>query len=134
MRGTSTSHANTVCRIRPVISQDGQDVNPDEMKYAFTEDGIQINSEKFNGLKSKDAMQAICDHIRSMGCGRTAVRYRLRDWLVSRQRFWGAPIPVVYCDKCGTVPVPEDQLLCSFPKTPSSCLQASRRLSTARSS
>ncbi len=102
--------------IRPVISQDGQDVNPDEMKYAFTEDGIQINSEKFNGLKSKDAMQAICDHIRSMGCGRKAVRYRLRDWLVSRQRFWGAPIPVVYCDKCGTVPVPEDQLPVLLPK------------------
>lgn len=76
----------------------------------YTEDGIMINSEEFNGLKSSKGRSAVIDKLEKENLGSKKINYRLRDWLVSRQRYWGAPIPIVYCDKCGTVPVPEDQL------------------------
>jgi leucyl-tRNA synthetase len=69
-----------------------------------------INSGRFDGMTSPEAIEAITAWLSEQGLGKAAVNYRLRDWLVSRQRYWGAPIPIVYCDECGMVPVPEDQL------------------------
>jgi len=69
-----------------------------------------INSGRFDGMTSPEAIEAIVAWLESEGRGKRAVNYRLRDWLVSRQRYWGAPIPIVYCDQCGMVPVPEEQL------------------------
>jgi leucyl-tRNA synthetase len=69
-----------------------------------------INSGRFDGMTSPEAIEAIIGSLADKGRGKAAVNYRLRDWLVSRQRYWGAPIPIVYCDRCGIVPVPEDQL------------------------
>jgi leucyl-tRNA synthetase len=69
-----------------------------------------INSGRFDGMTSSEAIEAIIDSLSEQGLGRHAVNFRLRDWLISRQRYWGAPIPIVYCDQCGMVPVPEDQL------------------------
>ena len=69
-----------------------------------------VNSGPFDGLPSDQGMQAITDHVEQSGWGKRAVSYRLRDWLISRQRYWGTPIPMVHCPSCGTVPVPENQL------------------------
>ncbi len=76
----------------------------------FTDYGILVNSGEFNGLTSEEAKHAIVKTLEARGRARFHTNYRLRDWLVSRQRYWGAPIPIVYCPQCGTVPVPEDQL------------------------
>lgn len=81
----------------------------------FCEAGILINSGEFNGLTTEEAKEKIVEKLSSMGLGEKKVNFRLRDWLVSRQRYWGAPIPVVYCDDCGIVPVPESQLPVELP-------------------
>ncbi len=81
----------------------------------FVEDGIIINSPGFDGLTSEEARKAIINKLVSVGKAEHKTNYRLRDWLVSRQRYWGAPIPVVYCDKCGIVPVPEEDLPVKLP-------------------
>ena len=97
--------------IRRVIkSGDG---SPDELPY--TAYGVLCNSGKYDGLTSEQAKQQIVADLEKEGKGCLKTNYRLRDWLVSRQRYWGAPIPVVYCKKCGTVPVPEDQLPVELP-------------------
>ena len=97
--------------IRRVIkSGDG---SPDELPY--TAYGVLCNSGKYDGLTSEQAKQQIVADLEQEGKGCLKTNYRLRDWLVSRQRYWGAPIPVVYCKKCGTVPVPEDQLPVELP-------------------
>ena len=75
-----------------------------------------MSSGQFDGLPSVEAKQSIADFIESQGWGKRAVQYRMRDWLISRQRYWGTPIPVVYCDDCGTVPVPEDDLPVLLPE------------------
>jgi len=80
------------------------------MEGAFEEDGFLVNSGQFSGLSSKKAREKIADHIEQMGLGKKVVNYKLRDWGISRQRYWGTPIPIIYCDSCGIVPVPEDQL------------------------
>ncbi|MCD2346588.1 leucine--tRNA ligase [Clostridium guangxiense] len=85
----------------------------EELPYAGY--GKLVNSEEFNGLKGNEAKEAIVAKLSKENLGRWKVNYRLRDWLVSRQRYWGAPIPVVYCDKCGIVPVPEEQLPVELP-------------------
>ena len=79
-------------------------------------DGAMVNSGRFDGLPAKEGYQAIAQHIEAEGWGRSTVSYRMRDWLISRQRYWGTPIPIVYCSKCGTVPVPEDQLPVLLPQ------------------
>ena len=81
-----------------------------ELSEAYVDDGTQVNSGRFDGLPSAEGKERIADFIEEQGWGSRAVQYRMRDWLISRQRYWGTPIPIVYCDECGTVPVPEDRL------------------------
>jgi len=81
----------------------------------FTEYGIMVDSEEFNGMTSEEGKRAIIDKLKKKGKGEHKVNYRLRDWLVSRQRYWGAPIPVIHCEKCGIVPVPEKDLPVELP-------------------
>ncbi|GAA0744451.1 leucine--tRNA ligase [Clostridium oceanicum] len=81
----------------------------------FTDYGKLVNSEDFNGLYGEKAKEAIVNKLEETKFGKKKTNYRLRDWLVSRQRYWGAPIPIVHCDKCGTVPVPYDQLPVELP-------------------
>ncbi|MGK0465009.1 leucine--tRNA ligase [Clostridium sp.] len=81
----------------------------------YTEHGKMVNSEEFDGLSTIDGIEAIVEKLEKLGQGSGKVNFRLRDWLVSRQRYWGAPIPIIHCDKCGAVPVPEDQLPVELP-------------------
>lgn len=96
--------------IKAVIAPPNKELDPDTMTRAYEEDGIQCNSGNFSGLPNRFAMKKITDYVIKHKFGSAAVHYRLRDWLISRQRYWGAPIPVIYCEKCGTVPVPEKDL------------------------
>jgi leucyl-tRNA synthetase len=96
--------------IRVVIEPEGGSLTPQTMTEAYEGPGIQVNSGPFNYLASEKAWHKIAHHMEQQGIGECTVHYRVRDWLISRQRYWGAPIPIVYCEGCGTVPVPEDQL------------------------
>ena len=100
--------------IKVVVAPDGWDGGP--IQEAYLEEGTQVNSDRFDGLPSAEGKRQIADFIESQGWGKRAVQYRMRDWLISRQRYWGTPIPVVYCDGCGTVPVPEDDLPVLLPE------------------
>ena len=93
-------------------------VDDDELPLteAYTEPGIMINSESFNGMNSIKGKAAIIRAAEDSGCGKARVQYRLRDWLISRQRYWGAPIPVIHCPTCGTVPVPASDLPVLLPE------------------
>ncbi|HHT9111461.1 MAG TPA: leucine--tRNA ligase [Candidatus Brocadiaceae bacterium] len=102
--------------IKVVIQPEGKELNADAMTEAYIDQGVQVNSDIFNGLPNTEALQKIAEHIESKGLGKKTVTYRLRDWLISRQRYWGAPIPIVYCEKCGAVPVPESQLPVVLPE------------------
>jgi leucyl-tRNA synthetase len=81
-----------------------------ELREAYVGSGTMVNSGEFSGLPSEQGYEAICALLEKKALGRRAVVYRLRDWLISRQRYWGAPIPIIHCDKCGIVPVPEEDL------------------------
>jgi len=87
------------------------------MNHSFTEYGVLINSDEWGGKLSEIAISEMTAHAEKNGFGEAAVTYRIRDWGISRQRFWGAPVPIIYCDKCGTVPVPYDQLPVVLPAT-----------------
>jgi leucyl-tRNA synthetase len=100
--------------VRVVISP--PDWNDDKLQEALVYEGTQVNSGSFDGLPSSQGKERIADHIESKGWGHRTVSYRLRDWLISRQRYWGTPIPIVYCDKCGIVPVPEEDLPVLLPE------------------
>ncbi len=102
--------------IRVVIRPEECGLDPSGMKEAFTESGIMVNSGDFNGMNSISAKDAIADFLGKRGAGRKRVNFRLRDWGISRQRYWGNPIPVIYCDSCGVVPVPEEDLPVELPK------------------
>jgi len=85
------------------------------LKAAFTEDGIMVNSGEYDGLKNTDAWEKMSIKAEQNGFGERKVNFRLRDWLISRQRYWGTPIPMIYCEHCGTVPVPQEQLPVMLP-------------------
>jgi leucyl-tRNA synthetase len=88
----------------------------EELEEAYTEPGVMVNSAQFNGLSSEQGIEAVSAFLEEKGWGKRAVTYRLRDWLISRQRYWGAPIPIIYCEKCGIVPVPEKDLPVLLPE------------------
>ena len=97
--------------IRPVILSEGASpVTGDQLEAATTERGAMFDSGPLTGTPAEEAFGRAVEHLEKKGVGRRTVTFRLRDWLISRQRYWGAPIPIVYCPKCGAVPVPEDQL------------------------
>ena len=87
----------------------------DVQKQAWTEDGIHVNSEFLNGLNKKDAIAKMLEFLGEKGIGKKAVNYKLRDWVFSRQRYWGEPIPLVHCPDCGIVPIPEEELPLELP-------------------
>ncbi len=87
-----------------------------ELTNAWIKEGLQVNSAEFNGMPSKDGKEAIADKIELNKWGSRTVTYHLRDWLISRQRYWGTPIPIIYCDDCGTLPVPENDLPVLLPE------------------
>ena len=85
------------------------------MTQAYEDNGFLINSDKFNGLDNEKAIKVIGDYMEKAKIGNVKVNYKLRDWLISRQRYWGAPIPIIYCEKCGIVPIPEEDLPVMLP-------------------
>ncbi|PKL82008.1 MAG: leucine--tRNA ligase [Ignavibacteriae bacterium HGW-Ignavibacteriae-3] len=95
--------------IRKVILKPGTELG-DELKEAYTEIGTMINSGKYDGIESDKGIEKIIKDLEAQKLGRGKINYRLRDWLISRQRYWGTPIPIIYCDQCGEVPVPEENL------------------------
>ncbi len=101
--------------IKVVIQNREKDLNATTMQEAYIEDGELVNSEPFNGLNNRDAIREITRYAEEKGFGKAEVSYRIRDWLISRQRYWGAPIPIIHCDKCGAVPVPENDLPVKLP-------------------
>ncbi len=93
-----------------VIQNSDNPLDVETMTEAYVDEGILVNSDQFDGMENMKALDAIADYLESIDRGKRTVEYRLRDWGISRQRYWGAPIPVIYCEKCGTVPVPESDL------------------------
>ncbi len=102
--------------IEVVIDDPKKSLDPSTMKEAYVEEGVMVNSGPFNGLKSQDALKKIAVFFEEKGFGKKTVQYKLRDWLISRQRYWGAPIPIIYCTKCGTLGVPEKDLPVLLPE------------------
>jgi leucyl-tRNA synthetase len=96
--------------VRVVISPQDSDLTSEELKEAYVDEGVLVNSSHFNGLPNVDAKKAITEYLEENNWGQGKTTYRLRDWLISRQRYWGAPIPIIYCDHCGAVPVPDEEL------------------------
>jgi len=99
-----------------VIQPEGETLDPATMTAAYTEVGIMVNSAQFDGQKSDAAKDSIATWMEGQGKGKKTVNFRLRDWGVSRQRYWGAPIPIIYCDCCGVVPVPDKDLPVVLPR------------------
>ncbi len=102
--------------VKVVIQDEKNTLQADSMEEAFTEDGINVDSGPITGLGNREGVEKISKYIEQKGIGRGTVHYRLKDWLISRQRYWGTPIPVVYCEKCGTVPVSEEDLPVVLPE------------------
>jgi leucyl-tRNA synthetase len=96
--------------LRVVIEPPGRELKVETMTEAYEEEGFLVNSGPFNGKGNLEAQDDIAKYLESEGLGYKTVNFRIRDWNISRQRYWGAPIPIIYCDKCGTVPVPEKDL------------------------
>ena len=94
--------------VRVVISPPDWDGSP--LDEAYLDQGPMVNSGRFDGIPGADAFDAVTDFAEAEGFGARAITYRMRDWLISPQRYWGTPIPIIYCDGCGAVPVPEEQL------------------------
>ena len=96
--------------IKVVIDRPGDPLRVDEMTDAYIDDGTCINSGPFDGMNNREAIDKIIDYCEEKGIGNKEINYRLRDWGISRQRYWGCPIPIIYCEKCGAVPVPKKDL------------------------
>ena len=96
--------------LRVVIQPANEVLTAKGMTEAYVADGVLVNSAPFNGQPNREAISAITQHAKGCGFGDTTINYRLRDWLISRQRYWGAPIPIIHCQTCGAVPVPEADL------------------------
>ncbi len=92
--------------IKVVIKPKGKELAPEKMKEAYVDEGVLINSGKFDGMESEEAKKAISKWMEKKGFGKKATQYKLKDWPISRQRYWGTPIPMIHCESCGIVPVP----------------------------
>ncbi|NES83949.1 MAG: leucine--tRNA ligase [Moorea sp. SIO2B7] len=101
--------------IKTVIVPEGED-GTKPLEEAYTEPGIMVNSGQFNGIPSPEGKTAVIEYAEQQGYGKGRVQYRLRDWLISRQRYWGCPIPVIHCPSCGTVAVPDSDLPVTLPE------------------
>ncbi len=101
--------------IRQVVEPAGEEVPEDRAFVEHSADERLVNSGRFDGMPASEAIAAITAWLEAEGKGKAAVNYRLRDWLLSRQRYWGCPIPIIYCDACGAVPVPDDELPVELP-------------------
>ncbi|MFQ5669125.1 MAG: leucine--tRNA ligase [Acidobacteriota bacterium] len=102
--------------VQVVIRPQGGESLPADLKEAYVKDGVMVNSGPWSGKQNRTGLQEMTAHAEEKGFGRRKVNYRLRDWLISRQRYWGTPIPIVYCEGCGEVPVPEEQLPVELPR------------------
>ncbi|HNX90652.1 MAG TPA: leucine--tRNA ligase [Candidatus Omnitrophota bacterium] len=102
--------------IEVVIDDPKSPLDAKTMKEAFEDEGVLVNSRDFNGIPSAKAKEKIAEYMEKNGIGKRSIHFRLRDWLISRQRYWGAPIPMIYCEKCGIVPVPEKDLPVLLPE------------------
>ena len=101
--------------IRAVIQPEGKTLRAEEMTEAYVEAGVMADSGDLSGTPTPSGIPEVIAHLEKQGWGERTVHYRIRDWLISRQRYWGAPIPIVHCAKCGTVPVPVEQLPVELP-------------------
>ena len=101
--------------IIPVVDPEDPEVDLYNLKEAFAAEGRMINSGKFDGMNNKEAIEKVIEYLEEEGIGRKTVNYKLRDWLISRQRYWGTPIPMIYCEDCGWVPEKEENLPVMLP-------------------
>ncbi|NQU38570.1 MAG: leucine--tRNA ligase [Lentisphaerae bacterium] len=101
--------------IKVVIQNEAGSLDPASMAEAFVDDGIIVNSGAFDGMTNRDAIAAMTQHAKEQGFGDFTVNFRIRDWLISRQRYWGAPIPIIHCPDCGAIPIPESELPVRLP-------------------
>jgi leucyl-tRNA synthetase len=102
--------------IKVVIQPFEYELNAEKMTRAYESDGTLVNSDEFNNIENRSAIKSISKKLESMEMGEETLNYKLRDWLISRQRYWGCPIPIIYCEKCGITPVPYDDLPVVLPK------------------
>ncbi len=102
--------------VRIVIKNPEWETAPEKLEQAYEAEGIMVNSGTFDGMGSAECIGAITVHLEKQGKGKKTINYSLRDWCISRQRYWGTPIPIIYCKKCGTVPVPEKDLPVKLPE------------------
>ena len=103
-------------KIIVVVNPAGQNLDAEKMSEAYVGEGIMVNSGQFDGLDNKTAMEEIARYLEKNHLGQKKISFRMRDWGISRQRYWGAPIPIIYCDACGVVPVPEKDLPVVLPE------------------
>ncbi len=102
--------------IKVILNPPDYELNPEKMTRSYMGDGVMVNSQEFNGMNNREAIPGFIKFFEKNKCGKATIQYKLRDWLISRQRFWGCPIPIVYCDKCGIVPIPEKDLPVKLPE------------------
>ncbi|MEW5744404.1 MAG: leucine--tRNA ligase [Nitrospirota bacterium] len=99
-----------------IVPEESPEARASELSAAFEDEGVLVSSGRFSGMRSSEGKRAIAAYIEEKGLGKRTVNYKLRDWGISRQRYWGTPIPIIYCDRCGMVPVPEKELPVLLPE------------------